>query len=78
MNAHLTGNSQSIPIVILLNDHLQFLASWGPRPKAAQEVVLRLKSDPATANSYQESLHSWYTRDKQQSIQEEIGYFIAA
>jgi len=76
MNAHLTGTSQSIPVVILLNDNLEFQSWWGPRPKVAQELLMKLKSDPATANEYQEPLHNWYHKDKQQAIQHELQEFL--
>jgi thioredoxin-like negative regulator of GroEL len=72
MDAHLTGNSRSIPKVIQLDTHFNVNGIWGPRPNEAQKLVLTLRSNPATANAYAEALHKWYAIDKQQSIQKEL------
>lgn len=73
MNAHLTnGTSRSIPILIQLDSQFKVLGTWGPRPKEAQALVSKLKSDPATADNYAEELHRWYARDKQQAIQSDL------
>ena len=39
MDAHLTGTSRSIPIVILLDDEYRERAWWGPRPTALQVLL---------------------------------------
>lgn len=73
MNAHLTnGVSRSIPILIQLDSAFEVLGTWGPRPKEAQALVAKLKSDPATAENYAEELHRWYAHNKQQAIQTEL------
>ena len=69
MNAHLTGTSQSIPKVIQLDKGFHVIGSWGPRPDKAHQLVLRLKSNPATAHTYSEELHKWYAQDKQVGIE---------
>ena len=69
MNAHLTGTSMSIPKVIQLDEAFHVTGSWGPRPDEAQQLVLRLKSDPVTAHTYTEELHRWYAQDKQVGIE---------
>jgi hypothetical protein len=69
MNAHLTGTSMSIPKVIQLDKDFNVTGSWGPRPDKAQEMVLRLKANPATAPTYNEELHRWYAKDKQMGIE---------
>ncbi|MFM2206182.1 MAG: hypothetical protein RL213_157 [Bacteroidota bacterium] len=72
IDAFLTNGSRSIPKLIQLNAELEVTGTWGPRPQAAQELVLRLKSDPSTAANYGESLHKWYAEDKTRSLQEEL------
>lgn len=73
MNAHLTnGASRSIPILIQMDSAFEVLGTWGPRPKEAQVLVEKLKSNPATADNYAEVLHRWYARNKQQAIQSEL------
>jgi thioredoxin-like negative regulator of GroEL len=69
MNAHLTGTSMSIPKVIELDDAFHVIGSWGPRPDKAHQLVLRLKSNPATAHTYSEELHRWYAQDKQVGVE---------
>src|SRR5215208_6352234 len=39
MDAHLTGKSRSIPIVILLDQKFRECGWWGPRPHALQKWV---------------------------------------
>src|SRR3982751_3424631 len=39
MDAHLTGTSRSIPVVILLDEEYREQAWWGPRPTALQDSV---------------------------------------
>jgi uncharacterized protein (DUF2461 family) len=71
MDAHLTdGKSRSIPMVIQLNDSFEFMRSYGPRPNQAQTMVKDLISK---GQSYDIALHTWYAKDKQKSIQEDIG-----
>lgn len=72
MSAHLTGTSKSIPILIQLDMDYTLLGTWGPRPAPAQELAMRLRSDPKTLPTYGEELHKWYTLDKQVAIQMEL------
>ena len=76
IDAHLTNGGRSIPKLVQLNEQLQLEKTWGPRPVAAQEMVIRLKADPETAPNYAEELHKWYAHDKQQSIVSEIISFL--
>jgi len=70
INAHLTdGRSKSIPILIRLNSHFEVLGTYGPRPAVAQKLVLDILAD---GGDYNIDLHTWYARDKQQSIQDDI------
>jgi hypothetical protein len=69
MNAHLTGTSMSIPKIIQLDSDFHVIGSWGPRPDKAHQLVLRLKSNPATAHTYAEELHKWYAQDKQVGVE---------
>ncbi|MCC6463436.1 MAG: thioredoxin family protein [Saprospiraceae bacterium] len=76
MAAHRSGNSASIPKLVQLDEQFELIGSWGPRPAAAQALVLELKQNPATAPTYSEELHKWYARDRQVSIQEEIAQLL--
>ena len=78
MNAHLTNGGMAVPKIVKLDTKHQLLGDWGPRPKAAQEMVIKLKSNPDTASTYIEELHRWYAKDKQQSVTDELIQFALA
>ncbi len=70
IDAHLTDNrSRSIPILIQLDAQYQLVCSYGPRPEEAQKLV---KSILAEGGNYMTPLHSWYSKDKQKSVQEDL------
>jgi thioredoxin-like negative regulator of GroEL len=73
MNAHLTNGTKSIPKLIQLDKHFNVTGIWGPRPNVAQKLVKELKSNPETAPTYGNHLHLWYSKDKQKSLETEIG-----
>lgn len=72
MDAFLTNGTRSIPKLIQLDENNNLRGTWGPRPATAQQLVKQLKSDPATAATYANELHSWYAKDKQQLLETEI------
>ncbi len=72
IDAHLTGTSRSIPKLIQLDTHFNLTAIWGPRPNEAQQLVLDLKKNPATADKYSEELHKWYAQNKQAFIERDL------
>jgi hypothetical protein len=76
MNAYLTNGSRSIPKLIQADAKYNVTGIWGPRPTVAQKKVMELKANPATAATYANELHLWYAKDKQQSIEKEIGELI--
>ena len=76
MDLFLTNGGRSIPKTVLLNADLEVLGSWGPRPAEAMALVKRIKSDPASAHTYSEEVHKWYTQDKQQNIQTELAVLL--
>jgi thiol-disulfide isomerase/thioredoxin len=70
IDAHLTdGRSRSIPILIQLDSDYNLMDSYGPRPAEAQKLVLSLL---AQGESYNIPLHTWYAKDKQKAIQDDI------
>ncbi len=83
MDAFLTNGGRSIPKLIMLDAHsLQVLGSWGPRPEAAQQLVLDGKAEMAKMEEEQErkerfqqlvkALQKWYVKDKTKSVQQEV------
>lgn len=76
IDAHLTdGRSRSIPILIQMDEGYNVVATYGPRPAEAQRLVKELL---ATGEPYNIPLHTWYAKNKQQSIQDDIAQLITA
>jgi hypothetical protein len=71
MDAHLTGTSRSIPIVILLDAEYLERAWWGPRPTALQHSVSGEWQVLEKASRYREA-RSWYARDRGRTTIEEV------
>ena len=72
MQAHLTNGGMAVPKIVQLDAQNQLINDWGPRPIEAQNLVIKLKSNPETAAKYSEELHKWYAKDKQQSTVKEL------
>jgi len=73
MDQYLTNGSRSIPkLVVLQADTLAAVGTWGPRPKTAHELVLRLKGEGLAVKEFAAQLHGWYATDKTQSTQQEL------
>lgn len=62
MDAHLTGSSRSIPVVILLDDQWRERGWWGPRPAELQRWVLGPGQALEKGERYRET-RRWYARD---------------
>ncbi|MFN2636494.1 MAG: thioredoxin family protein [Gemmatimonadaceae bacterium] len=63
MDAHLTGSSRSIPIVILLNEKFHECGWWGPRPFALQKWVREEGMTLPKQDRYRE-IRTFYARDR--------------
>lgn len=77
MDQFLTNGARSIPKVIFLDTSTkEILGSWGPRPAAAQQLVVDYKNLPESEKpeyvEFQKEVHTWYARDKTRSTQEEV------
>lgn len=76
MDKYLTLGTRSIPKLIAFDMHGTELFTWGPRPQAAQDIVLDNKKLPADRQLPKEELyakmHAWYAKDKGVSVQREF------
>lgn len=63
MDAHRTGSSRSIPIVIVLDSQYAERAWWGPRPAPLQGWVVNADRALTPAERYRE-VRRWYARDR--------------
>lgn len=86
MDAFLTNGGRSIPKVLILDaNSLEVLNTWGPRPKAVQDLMVRTKKDLSELTSEAEKMalneevkkqiQLMYAKDKTQAIQSQ---FVAA
>ena len=73
IDSFLTLGARSIPKLIALDaDTREVLWTWGPRPKAAQDLFVRLHDEGAEKPAIMEQLQRWYNEDKGRSIQAEF------
>lgn len=71
MDAHLTNNSRSIPVVIVLDEEFAEHGWWGPRPKELQSWVLGPGMELDKETRYRE-VRRWYARDRGRTTLEEL------
>lgn len=73
IDAYLTNGARSIPILVMMNENLEEVAKWGPRPAPVQKMVMESKEKPSLDKlAFIESIHKWYAEDKMQTIQKEF------
>lgn len=73
MDQYLTnGTSRSIPKLVAFDDKGNELFQWGPRPKAAQYLVDRWKTEGLSKDEFIEKLHLWYGRNRGKELENEF------
>ncbi|MDP3682942.1 MAG: thioredoxin family protein [Ignavibacteria bacterium] len=72
MDLFLTNGTRSIPILISFDENGNEIFRWGPRPKEAQQLVTRLKSEGMEHDAFVEQLHLWYARNKGVALVSEL------
>ena len=71
MDAHLTGRSRSIPVIIALDEAYEERGWWGPRPTALQRWVSGQGQLLEKTVRYREA-RTWYARDRGRTTLEEV------
>lgn len=73
MQRYLTnGTARSIPVVIVLNEAMEELGWWGPRPRALQDWAMAERAKGrAKAEMYPE-IRRWYAKDKGETTIREV------
>jgi hypothetical protein len=71
MDAHLTGRSRSIPVVIVLDEAFRERGWWGPRPTVLQRWVSGQGQLLEKTARYREA-RAWYARDRGRTTLEEV------
>jgi hypothetical protein len=72
MDHYLTNGTRSIPKLIAFDENGTELFQWGPRPKAAANLVSELKVSDISSPELYEKLHLWYGRDRGKTIEQEL------
>lgn len=73
MELYLTNGTRSIPKLVAVDSSGKELFTWGPRPKAAQDLLDEVKKDPSVdAHVKKERLHKWYADNKGLDVQNEL------
>ncbi|HSD64389.1 MAG TPA: thioredoxin family protein [Ignavibacteriaceae bacterium] len=78
MDQCLTNGTRSIPKLIAFNNSGDELFRWGPRPKAAVNLINQWKEEDLEKSVWTEKLHSWYSRNKGFEIEKEFIELIAS
>lgn len=73
MDQYLTNGSRSIPKLVIYNEKEEEIATWGPRPAEATQLVIDLKNQyGGITEEVKEGLQKWYNQDKGITTQNEI------
>ena len=73
INQFLTNGAKSIPKLIILNENLEVINHWGPRPEAAKNLIIDYKAKHGIVDETAKiALQKWYLEDKGISTQKEI------
>jgi len=73
MDQYLTNGAKSIPILVMMDENFNDLATWGPRPEPVQKMVMEAKEKPNLDQpKFIESIHKWYAIDKNKTISNEF------
>ena len=71
MEAHLTGSSKSIPVVMMFGPDFRELGWWGPRPSELQAWVQGPGRELSPDDRYRE-IRRWYARNHGRTTLDEV------
>jgi thiol-disulfide isomerase/thioredoxin len=75
MERFTTNGARSVPKVAIIDaDNGEVLETLGPRPKPAQEIMLKWKAanGAISKDDFEKELHTWYAKDKTLTTQQEL------
>lgn len=78
MDQFLTNGTRGIPKLVAVHEQGEVLFTWGPRPEPAVVLFRREKEKGTPKEEIYVKLHTWYARDKGQTIAEEIFQLIVS
>ena len=76
MDLYLTNGGRAIPKLIVYDENNEELFQWGPRPKAAQDLFSKLKSEGMQKPDINKELHLWYGRNRGKEVELKIAELI--
>lgn len=70
----LTNGGKSIPVVIFLDENLNYINHWGPRPKFGAELLEKHKANPETfpREDFYVELQTYYAKNRGKDTIEEL------
>jgi hypothetical protein len=72
IDANLTDGGRSIPKLVILDQDMKELGSWGPRPAGLQTLMNQWKEGGLILKDIIPKAKEWYNADDTRSIQEEL------
>lgn len=66
------GGTRSIPKLVVFDEQGDELFQWGARPKEAQELVSKLKTEGLSKEDFISQLHLWYGRNRGKNLENEF------
>lgn len=72
MDEFLTNGTRSIPKLIAFNNAGEELFRWGPRPKAAVNLINQWKAEGMEKSVWTEKLHIWYSKNKGTELEKDF------
>ena len=72
IDANLTDGGRSIPKMVVLNDALEPLGHWGPRPAKLQGLMKAWKNEGLELKYILGKVKDWYNTDATQTLQNEL------
>lgn len=72
MDHYLTGTARSIPVVIVLDEHMEELGWWGPRPAALQAWSQKERDAGREKKGMYPEIRRWYAKDHGESTIREV------
>jgi hypothetical protein len=73
---YLTGQSKSIPKLVIRDEREKDLAVWGPRPAECQLLYSRLIAEQADFEITKTELQKWYNKDQGKMLQMELNVIL--
>jgi len=73
MDQYLTNGTRSVPKLIIMDDQMEEITTWGPRPKEVQDMVMENKRTGAMPMpEYLKVVQKWYAKNKGAALQKEM------